>query len=74
MNFFLFHLSVTVAYMGVINIFFPRQKRNRQASQLKRGSHLRGTSLAKALLILSENSIQMLLPTPSGVKTSALPT
>ncbi|XP_062223907.1 probable F-box protein At5g04010 isoform X2 [Phragmites australis] len=43
-----------------------------KVSQLKRGSHLRETFLAKALSILSENNIRMLWPTPSGVKISAL--
>jgi hypothetical protein len=55
-------------------MLFFRQKLRLQVSQLKRGSHLRRTFLAKALLILSGNNTQMLWPTPSGVKTSALAT
>jgi len=55
-------------------IFFFRQKPRLQVSQLKRGSLLRRTYLAKALLIHSVNNTRMLWPTLSGVKTSALPT
>lgn len=76
---FLLHQSLAVAFRWMMTYdlsqwFFFRQKLRLQVSQLKRGSHLRSTSQAKASLILSGNNTQMLWPTPSGVKTSAFPT
>ena len=59
---------------NLFECYFFRQKLRLQVSQLKRGSHLRRTFLAKALLILSGNNTRMLWPTPSGVTTSALAT